>query len=169
MLAYVESLNVIMNNGQVNNIYLRFYFSSEQLPALPTYGVLPVNMPDLIRKRFCYGHLWPLRPACSRIGPHRVCLVRLPASVSDLFFQRRHGSYCTVTKPTRIRSGWPCQGLAKCIWSGSRSVCRNHRAWFWGERNRPATSFSISGSVAIIHRRPGRQYEKPARIRFSSG
>ena len=43
--------------------------------------------------------------------------IRLPASVSaPVFFQRRHGSYCA--KPTRIRSGWPGQGLAKHIWSG---------------------------------------------------
>ena len=113
-----------------------------------------------------YGHYGQ---RAARIGPDRVCLVRLPASVSNLYFQRRHGSYCTVTKPTRIRSGWPCQGLAKWIWFRSKSVCRNHRAWFWGERNRPATSFSISGSVASIHRRPGWYCEKPARIRFSSG
>ena len=29
------------------------------------------------------------------------------------FPQRRHGSY--YSEPTRIRSGWPCQGLAKRI------------------------------------------------------
>ena len=28
--------------------------------------IFPVNMPDPIRKRFDYGQLWPLRPACSR-------------------------------------------------------------------------------------------------------
>ena len=26
----------------------------------------PVNMPDPIRKRFGYGQVWPLRPACSQ-------------------------------------------------------------------------------------------------------
>ena len=29
----------------------------------------PVNMPDRIRKRFGYGQLWPLRPACSQNRP----------------------------------------------------------------------------------------------------
>ena len=29
----------------------------------------PVNMPDPIRKRFDYGQLWPLRPACSQNRP----------------------------------------------------------------------------------------------------
>ena len=29
-------------------------------------GRVPVNMPDPIRKRFGYGQLWPLRPACSQ-------------------------------------------------------------------------------------------------------
>ena len=30
------------------------------------YILILVNMPDPIRKRFHYGLLWPLRPACSR-------------------------------------------------------------------------------------------------------
>ena len=40
-------------------------------------------------------------------------------------------------KPTRIRSGWPGQGLAKRIWSGTKLVCRNHLTRFLAERNRP--------------------------------
>ena len=55
------------------------------------------------------------------------------------FFQRRHGSHCA--KPTRIRFGWPGHGLAKHILSGTKLVCRNHRARFLAGRNRPATSF----------------------------
>ena len=31
-----------------------------------SYVMYPANMPDPIRKRFGYGQLWPLRPACSR-------------------------------------------------------------------------------------------------------
>ena len=38
----------------------------------------------------------------------------------------RHGSYCA--KLTWIQSGWPDQGLAKHIWSGSKLVCRSHWA-----------------------------------------
>ena len=31
-----------------------------------TVCAFPVNMPDLIQKRFGYGQLWPLWPACSQ-------------------------------------------------------------------------------------------------------
>ena len=87
-----------------------------------------VNMPDPIRNRFGYGQLWPLRPACSQ---NRALIVYARSDFSHpfqiiiyLFFQRRQGSYCA--EPTRIRSGWSGQGLAKQIWSGSKPVCRNH-------------------------------------------
>ena len=53
-----------------------------------------------------YGH-YDQRAA--RIGPDRIWQIRLPVSDSVPFFQRRHGSHCA--KPTRIRSGWPCQGF----------------------------------------------------------
>ena len=96
-----------------------------------------------------------------------MCWIRLPASDSVPFFQIRHWSYCT--KLTRIWSGWPCQGLAKCIWSGSKPVCRNHWARFLLGYHWLANSFPLSDSVAIIHRRPGSYCAKPAWIRFSSG
>ena len=82
-------------------------------------------------------------------------------------FPRRHGSYWA--KLTQIRYGWPGQGLAKCIWSGSKLVCRNHRAWFLAGRNWPATSFPLSDSVAFFHRHPRSYCAKPAQIRFTSG
>ena len=47
----------------------------------------------------------------ARIGPDSIFRIRLPASVSDPFFQRRHES-----------SGWPGQGLAKRLWSGIAGV-----------------------------------------------
>ena len=74
-----------------------------------------VNMLDPIQKHFVtaiydhYGH------CAARIWPDRVCLIQLPASDSVPFF-KRHGSYCA--EPTRIRSGWPGQGLAKKNASG---------------------------------------------------
>ena len=68
------------------------------------------------------------------------------------FFQRRHGSHCA--KPTRVRSGWPGQGLAKHVRCRSRLVCWNHLARFLAERNRPAGSFSLSDSVPFFRRRP---------------
>ena len=59
-------------------------------------------MPDPIRKRFGFGQLWPLRPACSQ---NRPASVLVPCFVFCFVFQRRPGSYCA--KPTQIRSGWP--------------------------------------------------------------
>ena len=80
-------------------------------------------MPDPTRKRFGYGQLWPLRPACNHnlSGLYIIillCRIRLRAPFSVPFFQRRHRSYCA--KPTWIRSGWPGQCLAKPIWSESK-------------------------------------------------
>ena len=95
-----------------------------------------------------YGHYGQ---RAARIGPDRICRIRLLASVSVPFFQRRHGSDCA--KLTRIRSGWPGHGLAKHIWSGSKLVCRNHRARFLAECNRLATSFPLPDSVLFFHRR----------------
>ena len=108
-----------------------------------------------------------VQPESGRIVVYNLCLIRLPTSDSVRFFQRRHGSYCA--KPTRTRSGWPGQVLAKRSWSGSRPVCRNHLARCLAGRNRPLTSFPLSHSDAFFHRRPGSYCAKPARIRFGSG
>ena len=62
-----------------------------------------------------------------------TCQIQLPVSDSVLFFQRWPGSHCV--KPAQIQSGWPGQVLAKCIWSGSKPLCKNHRAWFWQNTN----------------------------------
>ena len=86
---------------------------------------------------------------------------------SSVFFQRRHALNCA--KPTRIRSARPGHCLAERIWSGSKPMCRNHRARFLSGRKRPATNFPLSDSVPFFHRRPGKYCAKPARIRFSSG
>ena len=67
-----------------------------------------------------------------------MCLIQLPTSSSVPFLQRRHGPYCA--KPTWIWSGWPGQGLAKCIWSESKSVCRDQQVQFLVGCNWPATS-----------------------------
>ena len=105
----------------------------------------PVNMPDLIQKHFGSGHYGQ---HAARIRPESISQIQLPTSVSALFFQRRHGSYCA--KPPQIRSGWPGQGLAKHTWSGSKLVCRNHRAQFLAGCNWPATRFPLSDSVPFF-------------------
>lgn len=41
----------------------------------------PVNMPNLIQKRFVYSQLWPLQPACRQNQARLyVCQIQLPAS-----------------------------------------------------------------------------------------
>ena len=118
-----------------------------------TLPVFPVNMPDPIRKRFGYGQLWPLRPACS---------------------QNRAGSY--MRDPTsRMRFGpvlpkkaWIilCRTGPDPIWMAWTGFDQTHLVRkevgveessgpVLAERNRPATSFLLSDSVALFHRRPG--------------
>ena len=89
-----------------------------------------------------YGHI------AARIGPDRICLIRLPASDSVPFFQRSP-DHIVQTGPDLIRSGWPGQVLAKRIWSGSKLMCKNHRARFLAEHNRPATRFPLLYSVLL--------------------
>ena len=121
----------------------------------------PVTMPrrsGSVLVTASYGHYGQ---RAAKIGPDRVYRIPLPVSDSVPFFQRRHGPYCA--KPTRIRSGWPDQGLAKRIWSRSKPVCRNHRARFLAGRNRPATGFplrswfrsSTDGPDDVMRNQPG--------------
>ena len=65
----------------------------------------PVNVLDPIRKRFGYGQLWPLRPACSQNWADSICWTQLPAFILAPFFQRRHRSYCAKPVPVRFSSG----------------------------------------------------------------
>ena len=119
-----------------------------------------------------YGHY---AQRAARIGPDHICRIRLPASNSVPFFQRRPGPYCA--KPTRIRSGWPVPVLAESIWSRSKLVRKNHLAWFLAELNQPATSFPLKADPVaffplaqwFLHRRPGSYCAKLGRIRFGSG
>ena len=95
--------------------------------------------------------LWPVMTITASVQPASARMVYARSDFPHPFMFRfsKEGmeSYCT--KPTRVRSGWPGQNLAKHIWSGSKPVCRNHRARFLAGRNRPATSFPLSrlGSV----------------------
>ena len=57
-------------------------------------------MPDLVRKRFGYGQLWPLWPACSQIGPDRV-YARSDFLHSIQFHSRKEGPDHTVQNRPR--------------------------------------------------------------------
>ena len=53
-------------------------------------------MSDPIRKRFGYGQLWPLRPACNQ---NRSGRIQLPASVSVPFFSKEGMDHIVQTRP----------------------------------------------------------------------
>ena len=76
----------------------------------------PVNRPDPIRKRFGYGQFMAITAS---VQPESGRIVYAGSDFSHpfqpRFFRRRYGSYCG--EPTRIRSGWPGQVLAKRICS----------------------------------------------------
>ena len=63
-----------------------------------------------------HKHLWSTPSKRARSDLEAFWL--WPAACQIQIFQRRHESYCT--KLTQIQSGWPGQGLAKHIWSGSK-------------------------------------------------
>ena len=65
------------------------------------------------------------QPECNRPA------TSFPLSDSIAFFHWRPGSYCAKPAGTWFGSGWLCQVLAKQIWSGSKSVCKNHLVNFW--------------------------------------
>ena len=74
----------------------------------------PINMPDPIRNRFGYCHLWPLRPACSqnRPGsymPDPTSRIRFSSLFLSFFFFKE-GVYHTVQN----LPGSDLDGLVRC-------------------------------------------------------
>ena len=78
-------------------------------------------MPDPIRKRFGYGQLWPLRPACS----HNRAESCMPDPTSRILFS----SVPYYAKPTRIRSD--LDGLAR-VWLHSSGLKASWHARIMG-------------------------------------
>ena len=112
-------------------------------------------MPKLIQKCFDY-----YGQCAARIGPDPMCQIQL--HTSNLFlFQRRPESCCA--KLVLIWSGWPDQVLDKHTWTGSKLVCKNHRAQFWQNTNiwLPVSHFQTrlhsytDGSDHIMQNQPG--------------
>ena len=112
-------------------------------------------MPNLIQKCFDY-----YGQCAARIGPDPMCQIQL--HTSNLFlFQRRPESCCA--KLVLIWSGWPGQVLDKHTWTGSKLVCKNHRAQFWQNTNiwLPVSHFQTQlhsytdGSDHIVQNQPG--------------
>ena len=111
----------------------------------------------------------------AKIGPDRILMLDptdfLHPGFSVPFFQRRYGLYCA--EPTRIRSGWPGQGLTKLISSGSKLVCRTHRPGPVSGRMQPVRcqfpTFRLGSGCSSTFVLDNKSCAKPARIRFNSG
>ena len=200
-----SSLHTLMHNHSGGDSVALGIVSPHPIPQHPDLGPRqyrslpnchPVNMPDPIRKRFGYGQLWPLRPACSQ---NRPASVLVPFFVC-LFFQRRSGSYCA--KPTHIRSGWPGFGphsehrfpapsslkegcgkpvLGVWVWpntSGQETSWCAGIIWpgFWQDVTDPLpvspfpTRFRSSTDVpdSTVQNQPGSDLVLPDRVRFGS-
>ena len=111
------------------------------------------------------SHSWPSKHAGSDYDPEAFWLrpvMAFTASVQpesgriympdlnfphpfQLHFSKEGMDHTSCAKPTRIRSEWPGQGLAKRIWSRSKLLCRNHRDRFLAGRNGllPVSDFRI--------------------------
>ena len=122
-------------------------------------------MPDLIQKHFSYGQLWPLWPECSQNWARSY--------ISHPTFLIQFGS--GLPKKARIIL---CKDSLDPIWMawsgfGQKHLVRKQAGLqespdlVLAERNRPATSFPVSDSVAF--RWPGSSSAKPAWIWFGSG
>ena len=76
----------------------------------------PVNMPDPIRKRFCYGQLWLLRPACSQ-NRARSCM---PDPTSRIrfcsVFPKKGWIIFRKTDPDSIWMVWSGFGQTHLVW-----------------------------------------------------
>ena len=81
------------------------------------YILILVNMPDPIRKRFHYGLLWPLRPACSRnragsYMPDPTSRIHF----SSVFPKKAWSVQLCKTDPDPIWTAWSGFGQRHLVW-----------------------------------------------------
>ena len=122
-------------------------------------------MQDPIWKRFGYGQLWPLRPACSQ-NRAASCMPD-PTSAWDSVRPKKAWIMLCKTGPNPIWMAW--WGFGQTHLVQKQVTVQESSGSVVAERYRPDTSFPLSHPVAFFHRRPGSYCAKPARIRFSSG
>ena len=166
--GYTEA-NLLRNHGeQASQIKMLLAQPEQQTcnhecPQIKSRSLL-VNMPDLVQKHSGYSQLWPLWPAHSqnRAGSC-ICQIRLPASDSVSFLQRR---------PRHIVQNRPRSDLIWMAWSGlgqtdlvqKQAGVQESLGPVLAQNNWPATRFSLSDSVAFFHRWPRSLCAKPAQI-----
>ena len=73
-----------------------------------------------------YGHYGQ---RAARIRPDRICRIRLPASVSVLFFPKKAWAIVCKTDPDPIWRAWPGFGYTR-IWSGLKAGWCAGIIWF---------------------------------------
>ena len=118
-----------------------------------------VNMPDPIRKRFGYGQLWPLRPACSqnRTGSY------MPDPTSRILFSSVSPKKAWVilckTDLDPIWMAWPGFGSTHLVWKQAGVQESSGRV---SGRTQPAR-------YQFLTFRRGSVLPKISRIIFSSG
>ena len=125
-------------------------------------------MSDPIRKRFGYGQLWPLRPACNQ---NRSGRIQLPASVSVPFFSKEGMDHIVQN-----RRGSDLDGL---VWSNASGLEASRFAgiiWpgFWQDATGPLpfshfqTRFRSSTDVPdnIVQNQPGSDLVLADCVRF---
>ena len=144
-----ETVGLLGTGAQDGHLDLRLLSSSGRPKPM-----VPVNMPDPIRKRFGYGQLWSLRPACSqnRAGsymPDPTSCIHF----SSIFSKKAWNILCKID-PDLIWMAW--SGFGQRIWSGSKSVCRNHLARFLAGLNQVLAKRIRSGSKPVCKNHPAR-------------
>ena len=115
----------------------------------------PVNMPDPIRKRFDYGQLWPLRPACSQNWAGWYMLDPISRIRFSSVFSKKAWIISCKTDPDPIWMAWSGFGQTHLVWKQAGVQESSGLFQFWQERNQPATSFRLLDSVPFFRRHLG--------------
>ena len=132
-----------------------------------TAAVFLTHMWDPIWKRFDYGRLWSLQPAC--------CQNQAGSYMLDPTTHIRFGS--VLSKKAWIMLCSTDLDLIWMAWSGvgQTPMVQKHASVQESlgpvlvECDQPAACFPFSDSVAIFHRLPSSLCAKPAWIQFGSG
>ena len=128
----------------------------------------PVNMPDLIWRRFGCGQLWPLQPACSQnqagsCMPEPASCIQFgcvfPKKAQIILWKTNQGS--DLDGLVRFWEDAPCP---EASWSG-----RIIGPSFWPNATGLLPDSPRSHSVALFHGWPGSYCAEPAWIQLGSG
>ena len=115
-------------------------------------------MPDPIRKRFGYGQLWPLRPACSQNWPGSYMPDRTSRIRFDSVFPKKAWIILRKTDPDPIWMAWSGFGQTHLV--GKLAGVQESSGPVSG-RTRPVSHFQTRSRYStdvpdnIVHNQPG--------------